>query len=208
MKKYLLAAAVVALLPVPAFAQDYGDDSETESTARDGLRLEARVLWERINDPDEAAGINYELGSGVGYGGEVGFDVAVSDNVVVGPFATYEMSTVEECDANLCVSGGGFWAAGLHVGIATGPNSQVYVKGAYSQLTVDLVGPYTDPDTNVTFNFDESETGGGYQAAFGYEHGFGETAYGRIELGIGTNTDIYGFDFQRGSIGVAFGARF
>lgn len=208
MKKIMLVAALGALLPVPALAQDYDDTTETESTARSGLRIEARALWERINDPDEANQINYELGSGPGFGGEIGYDIAVSDTVVVGPFGTYEFSTVEECDGNLCVSSGGFWAAGLHVGIATGTNSQAYIKGAYSQLTVDLVGPFTDPITNTTINFDESETGGGYQAAFGYEQGFGQNAYGRIELGIGTNTDIYGFDFQRSSIAVAIGTRF
>ena len=55
---------------------------------------------------------------------------------------------------------------------------------------------------------DESETGGGYQFAFGYEQGFGSNAYGRVELGIGENYDLYSFDFQRVSGGVAFGVRF
>lgn len=208
MKQLVLAAAVAALLPVPALAQDgeyYEDDAAP--IARDGLRIEGRVVYERINDPDETNNINYELGSGVGFGGEIGYDVAVSDSVVVGPFVNYEFSTVEECDLDLCVESGGYFAAGLHVGFATGTNSQVYGKLAYSQLEVAVEGSFDDGCGNTVF-VDESETGGGVQFAIGYEQGFGESAYGRIEVGSGVNSDIYGFDFQRTHLGAAVGVRF
>ena len=209
MKKLLLAATGVALLPLPALAQDADEyyDDEPVVTARDGLRIEGRVLWERINDPDEAALINYELGSGVGFGGEIGYDVAVSDSVVVGPFVSYEASSVEECDFDLCVSSDGYLAAGLHAGFALGPTSQVYGKLAYSQQTIDVEGIIDDPVLGpIAVN--ESESGGGFQIAVGYEQGFGRNMYGRIEIGSGENQDIYGFDFQRTHIGAAFGVRF
>lgn len=208
MKKLLLAAASVALLPVPAFAQDeeYYDE-EPIAIARDGLRIEGRIVYERINDPDEAAAINYELGSGVGFGGEIGYDVAVSDSVVIGPFVSYEVSTVEECDLDLCVESGGYFAAGLHAGFAIGANSQVYGKLAYSQLEIAVEGSFDDGLGN-TIVVDESETGGGFQFAVGYEQGFGQNAYGRIEVGSGTSSDIYGFDFQRTHLGAAIGVRF
>lgn len=208
MKKLVLAVAAIALLPVPALAQDRDDyDDGPVVIARDGLRIEGRVVYERINDPDEANNINYELGSGVGFGGEIGYDVAVSDSIVVGPFASYEFSTVEECDLDLCVESGGYFAAGLHVGFATGTNSQVYGKLAYSQLEVAVEGSFDDGFGNTVF-VDESETGGGVQFAIGYEQGFGESAYGRIEIGSGVNSDIYGFEFQRTHVGAAVGARF
>lgn len=208
MKKLVLAAAAAALLPVPAFAQDreYNED-DYEPTARDGLRIEGRVHYERINDPDEANAIDYELGSGIGFGGEIGYDVAVSDSIAVGPFVTYDVSTIEECDLDLCVSSGGYFVAGLHAGFALGPNSQLYAKGGYSSLTIDVEGSLDDGFGNTVF-VDDSETGGGFHFAFGYEQGFGRNAYGRVELGVGENSDIYGFDFQRTNIGVAFGTRF
>ena len=205
MKKYLLAAAVVALLPVPAFAQDYNDDTESESTARDGLRIEGRVWYERIGDPEDD--VIYELGNGVAYGGEIGYDIAVSDTVTVGPFVGYDISSVEECDAGFCVSSKGYFSAGLQVGFATGGNGQAYLKGGYSQMTIDAVGPLDD-GMGGTINIDDSQTGGGYEFAFGYEQGFGENFYARGEVGVGTVSDIYGFDFQRTHIGVALGARF
>lgn len=209
MKNMLMAVAAIALLPVPAFAQeaDVYNDEEVAPTARDGVRAEARVWWERINDPDEAANINYELGSGFAFGGEIGYDVAVSDSIVVGPYVGYDVSTIEECDGGLCVGSDGYFSAGLHVGFATGPSSQAYLKAGYSSLSISVQGPIDDGAGGV-INLDETETGGGYDFAFGYELGFGANAYGRIELGVGEAYDIYGFDFQRTHGGVAVGMRF
>lgn len=208
MKKLLLAAASVALLPVPAFAQDQGYyDDDPIASARDGLRVEGRIVYEQINDPDDATAISYELGSGIGFGGEIGYDVAVSDTVAIGPFVSYEASTVEDCDIDLCVESGGYFVAGLHAGFAIGANSQVYGKVAYSQLELAVEGIIDDGFGNTIF-IDESETGGGFQFAIGYEQGFGQNAYGRIELGSGSNSDIYGFDFQRTHVGAAIGLRF
>lgn len=200
MKRVMFAAALGALISTPAIAQ------EGPIASKDGVRIEARASWERINDPEEDIGINYELGSGLAAGGEIGFDVAVSDRVVVGPYANYETSTVESCDGALCVSSGGYWAAGLHAGLLVGDRGMVYAKAGYGQQTVDLVGPFTDG--GITVNFDESETGGGYNFGLGYDHSFGENFYGRLDLTVSESYDIYGFDFQRATIGVALGARF
>lgn len=54
MKKLLLAAVAAALMPVPAMAQDADayDSEDAAPVAHDGLRIEGRVLFERINDPD------------------------------------------------------------------------------------------------------------------------------------------------------------
>jgi outer membrane immunogenic protein len=209
MKKLLLAAVAAALMPVPAMAQDADayDSEDAAPVAHDGLRIEGRVLFERINDPDEAAGINYELGSGVAFGGEIGYDIAVSDTIAIGPFASYEASSVEECDLGVCVSSDGYFVVGLHAGFASGTDSQFYAKAGYSQQTIAVEGTFNDPVFGQVV-LDESETGGGYQFAFGYEKGFGSNAYGRIELGIGENYDLYGFDFKRVSGGVGVGVRF
>lgn len=200
MKIITVAAVLAAVVSTPALAQ------EGPVQGKDGIRIEGQVAWERLNDPELDQGINYELGSGISYGGEIGFDFPVSNRVVVGPYANYSASTVEECEGQLCVSSGGYWAAGIHAGLLVGANGMVYAKAGYGQQTIDLVGPFNDNGTII--NFDESETGGGYNFGLGYDHSFGENFYGRIETTISESYDIYGFDFQRSTVGVSLGARF
>ena len=206
MKYIAFGLAASFALAQPAFAQDYNDGAAPAPASKDGVRIEGRVMWERINDPQESNNINYELGSGVAFGGEIGYDFYVSDSVVIGPYANYEVSSVESCEGNFCVSSGGYWAAGIHAGFMTGGDGMIYGKLGYGQQTIDVNGPL---DINGTIvNFDESESGGGYNAAFGYDHSFSDNFYGRVEVGISESYDIYGFDFQRANIGVALGARF
>ena len=201
MKKIILAAVLCAAASTPAFAQD-GD-----SSSKEGLRIDARVMWERINDPDEVAGINFELGSAVGFGGEIGYDIAVADNIVVGPYVNYDFSTIEDCVGDLCVESGGYWSAGLQLGLIVGDTGMVYAKGGYGQQSIDVEGSL-EVAPGVVQNFDESDNGGGYNFALGYEQGFGETFYARAELSISESYDIFTFDFQRTTLGVAVGARF
>ncbi|MBX7541404.1 outer membrane protein [Qipengyuania sphaerica] len=212
MKKivYALAMAGVAM-PGAAFAQDaYADEGEEWAAPAEnkaGFRIEARGFYERIDDPDEDAGIRYEFGNGFGAGVEAGFDIAVGETVVVGPYATYDFSGLETCEGGLCFAAPEYWAVGAHIGIATGDAGQIYGKLGYGQQTVTVEGSFVDPfDGPVTL--DETETKGGYNFAFGYEHGFGDTIYARGELGVSESYDIYGFDLQRGLFAIALGARF
>lgn len=203
-----LAGLAAALAPVSAMAQDYDDPARSSAIEnKSGVRVEGRVMWERLNDPEEDIGINYELGSGVAFGGEVGFDFPIGENIVLGPYANYEASSVESCDGAFCVSSGGYWAAGLQLGLVTGAQGMVYGKIGYGEQTIDVLGPI-DLGGGEIVNIDESEKGGGYNAAIGYDHSFSENFYGRVELGISESYDIYGFDFQRVNAGVALGARF
>ena len=206
MQKWIAAAALAAAFATPANAQDVDEVDYSITDGKDGVRIEGRVFWERINDPEEDLNISYELGSNIGYGGEIGFDFPVSSNVVVGPYVTYDLSNAESCEGNFCVSSGGYWAAGLHAGLVTSEQGMVYAKLGYGSQTVDVDGPLTIDGTVV--NFDESESGGGYNLAFGYDHSFSENIYGRVDLSISESYDIYGFDFQRSTIGVSLGARF
>ncbi len=208
MKKMIIALALAGVaVPGAAQAQDY-DSSNAVAADKAGVRVEGRVSWERINDPEEDAGINYEVGSGIAYGGEIGVDFPVSERVVLGPYVNYEASSVEDCADGLCVGSDGFWSAGIHAGLITGQSGMVYAKLGYGEQTIYLDGEFYDAGTNTTFVFDESETGGGYAFAMGYEHGFTSTLYGRAEVGVSEASDIYGFDFQRGHIGLSLGARF
>lgn len=194
MKTAFAAVALIAIAAVPATAQDADN-----SIARDGIRLEARATWETptvssvVEDDDV-----FKLGQAVAFGGEAGFDLAVSNELVAGPYANYELSNVENCDGADCVSVKDNFAAGLHLGYALGADGQLYGKVGYAvmKLEAEVAG------------LQDSESGSGFQFAVGYEHGLGRNLYGRVEFGYGDNGEIYGINFQRRHASVALGARF
>lgn len=194
MKKLMLAVALGAVVSTPAFAQDSEGDN-----ARDGLRIEARATYETptvssLIEEDDV----FKLGSAFAFGGEVGFDLAVSDNVVVGPYGQYEVSTVESTDGGFTVRTTDYIEAGLHVGVAIGPDGQLYGKVGYASLGFETEG----------LGLDETTDGSGVAFALGYELGFGENLYGRIEGGYADVGEVFGLNWQRRHFGVAVGARF
>jgi outer membrane immunogenic protein len=197
MKKIVISAVLALGVAQPAFAQD----GESAADAKAGFRIEARAVLETptVSNLDNGDDV-YKLGSAMAFGGEVGFDFAVSDKVVLGPYATYEFSTVENCDGADCVSASDNYAIGLHGGVTVGSKGLFYAKVGYASLGLDADLP--------TFAIEASERGGGVQGAIGYEHGFGQNFYGRVELGYADNGDIFGISFQRRHAGVALGARF
>lgn len=211
MKAIISALALVgACIPAAVLAQDSSED-ETDyvapSKAKAGLRVEGRLFYERIDDPVDEENVVYEFGNGVGAGVEAGLDFAVGDGVVVGPYFTYDFSSLETCEAGLCFAAPQYWATGVHVGFTSGESGLIYGKLGYGQQKVTVQGTFDDPDFG-TVTVDEEETGTGYNFAFGYEHGFGETLYVRGEVGVSESSDIYGFDLQRGTIALSVGARF
>lgn len=188
------AAVLVAIAAQPAFAQDSGND-----IARDGVRIEARATYETptVSSLVQANDV-YKLGSAFAFGGELGLDLAVSDAIVVGPYATYEFSNVESCDGADCVSAEDNFAAGLHVGYALGESNQLYGKVGYNKFSLEA----------DIANLVVSESGDGFAFAIGYEHGLSENLYARVEFGYADVGDIFGINFQRRHAGVAVGARF
>ena len=194
MKYLFLAAALSCGLAQPAFAQD--EDSGNDKAV---FRIESRATLETptvssVAEEDDV----YKLGTAMAYGGEVGFDIAVSDTVVVGPYGTYEVSTVENCDGADCVNATDNYAFGLHAGVNVGKSGMVYAKVGYASLGLEATF------SGITF----SERGDGIEGAIGYEQGFGGNFYGRIELGYADNGDIFGINFQRRHAGVSAGVRF
>ncbi len=216
MKKFVIALAMAgACMPFAAQAQDgYDDGYEGEAgdyvsgaERKAGLRFEGRAFYERIDDPELDLGITYEFGSGVGAGFEAGYDIPVGETVTVGPYFTYDFSSLETCDAGDCFAAPEYWAAGVQVGLATGKSGLLFGKIGYGQQTVTVEGTYDDPVFGP-LTIDERDSFGGYNFAVGYEHGFGETLYARGEFGVSESYDVYGFDLQRGLVALSLGARF
>ena len=194
MNKIILAGALAAISASPAFAQD------ATSTARDGFRIEARATYETptvssIEEDDDV----YKIGSAMAFGGEAGFDLAVGERVVVGPYAQYEFSTIESCDSGACLSADGYLEAGLHIGYAVGTNGQLYGKVGYAEQGFEV---------DVATGGDFKDTGNGVAFALGYEHSFGPNFYGRVEGGYADLGDVFTINTQRRHFGIALGTRF
>lgn len=195
MQKIMFTMLLAAGLAQPAFAAD----GESASNDKVGFRIEGRATLETptvssVLEEDDV----YKLGSAIAFGGEVGYDFAVSDKVVLGPYATYEISSVENCDDTACVNATDNYAVGLHGGYLVGDKGLLYAKVGYASLGLEaVIGAVS-----------EKARGAGVQGAIGYEHGFGANFYGRVEFGYADNGDIYGINFQRRHAGVALGARF
>ncbi|OJW57635.1 MAG: hypothetical protein BGO57_03305 [Sphingomonadales bacterium 63-6] len=194
MKYLFLAAALAGAFAQPAFAQE-----EEGKNDKAGFRIEVRATLETptVSSVEEEGDI-YKLGSAMAFGGEAGFDFAVSDKVVVGPYGTYEISTVKNCVGADCLKATDNYAFGLHAGVTVGDRGLVYAKVGYASLGLEV----STPGLTV------SERGGGVEGAIGYEHGFGSNFYGRVEFGYADNGDIFGINFQRRRAGLSLGARF
>lgn len=193
MNKIILAAALGAVSATPAFAQD------ESSTAREGFRIEARATYETptVSSIEEEGDV-FKIGSAMAFGGEAGYDFAVGDKVVVGPYAQYEFSTVESCEAGLCLSAEGYFEAGLHLGYATSENGQLYGKVGYADQSYTFAGE----------GLEVTDSGKGFAFALGYEHSFGKNFYGRIEGGYADLGEVFTINTQRRHFGVAVGTRF
>lgn len=194
MKKLITVAVLAAGFATPAFAQDAGQDND-----KAGFRVEARAVYETPTVSSIAQNNDvYKVGSAVAFGGEAGFDIAVGSSVVVGPYVTFEKSSVEASDGTDTLKVKDNLGAGLHVGYAIGSKGLIYGKVGYAKLRVEA----------RSGNLSATESGSGFQGAVGYEHGFGEMFYGRVEFGYGDNGRIGGINFQRRHAGVALGVRF
>ena len=206
MKKIIHGGALALTAAQPAMAQDWWVNNEPQpevSTARDGLRVEARAMFETPTvDRDNTDDFDYKLGDAVAFGGEAGYDVALGNRLVVGPYGKYEKSTVESCADGACARITDYYEFGGHLGYALGPNGQLYGKVGYGEMGIEAEG------TDSFGTFSESESSGGLAFALGFELGLGETAYVRLEAGQANVGEIFGLDWKRQSAGGALGVRF
>lgn len=198
---FLIGAAAMALASTSAQAQDVS-----------GFRIEGRLGWEKADaeavlpnpeDDESETGDEFLVGNdeddGPAYGVEVGYDMQIGDNFVVGAYAGVDLSDSNICselveDDLACAEIGRTFTAGVRAGVPIGINSLIYAKGGYSNGKLDLS---YDPD--VTDNDDEepgeiaafSEKRDGYHLGAGVEVGINSSIYAKLEY-------VYS-DFERGS---------
>lgn len=196
MKKFLFAAAALSCVPGAAFAQD----EAPEANLLDGLRIEARLGYETPTISGD--GDVYKIGSAVSYGAEIGYDLAVSNKVTVGPFVNYEFSGVELCDGGDCLDVKSNLAAGARVGVGLGPKAALYGKLGYASLTLEA--------RSAALGASASDNKGGVYGALGAELSVSNSAYVNFEVAYADFGDFYnsGFNLQRRQASVGFGFRF
>lgn len=192
MNNYFAAAAATLLLaPCTALAQE-------RAPAHDfaGPRVEARIGYETPTVSE--GGEVWKIGSAVSYGGEVGVDFRVGKNIVVGPYANYEFSSVSLCDGGNCLKEKGNLSVGGRIGVIAGGKALVYAKAGYASMSLEA----------SSGSFSGSESKDGVQGALGIEIGFGKGAYGFVEASYADYGKFYGINLQRRQLGGGLGFRF
>jgi outer membrane immunogenic protein len=191
MKHYLAAVAAIICVPGIAAAQN------TDTTAHfNGVRAEARIGYETPTVSD--SGNVFKIGSAVSYGAEAGFDLRLGHNVVAGPYAVYEFSSVDLCDGADCVSEDGNLGVGARVGFVVSPRVLVYGKIGYARIR------FTASSAGVS----GSESDDGVQGAIGLNLNFSRHVYGMAEINYADYGQFNGINLQRRHVAAGIGVRF
>ncbi|EZP52641.1 MULTISPECIES: outer membrane protein [Sphingomonas] len=180
--KIMLLGAVAVAASVASSAS-----AQTVDPLFTGARIEARVGWDRptirAGVSDGVDSINRTAGKdGVVYGGEIGYDYALS-NVLVGGYFGYEGSSAKECGElygqdQLCLRAGRNFTAGARLGVPVSGSFALYAKGGYSNGRAKL--DYRD-DTLVRADVDEGRNFNGFHVGGGVEGTLSGRVYGRLE---------------------------
>jgi len=192
----------------PTVPQPYPEMRERQpNDPLQGLRFEVMAGYDRLEVNYFDGDTKYYDGTdGVRYGGEVGYDLAVSGKVLVGAYAGYAGSSAKRCDdtsiGEICQQPKGEVSGGARVGLRMGSQSQLYGKVGYSSMPLEFsLG-------NVT----EKETYSGFHFGFGGELGLGGGAFVKGELVVTdfrTNGKAYeDYNFDRRHAVVGLGVRF
>ncbi|MEN2747049.1 outer membrane beta-barrel protein [Sphingomonas sp. T9W2] len=179
-----------------------------------GLRIEATVGYDRLEGNYYEDDTKYYDGyDGIGFGGEIGYDFAVSRKVLLGAYAGIGKSTQKQCDEifggdELCQKAGTAQYAGVRVGFPMGVRSQLYLRGGYSNAKLKL--DYDAPGTSLDFSANENYNG--YHIGAGAEFGVGGGAYLKGDVAATqymTKETLYdGVNFMRVQARVGIGVRF
>ena len=169
MKVYLYALASVAVLAAAA-----------APASAEGFRAEVHGGWDHVRADGTG---NNDSDSGIAYGTGAGYDFAISPKAELGLDLSADLSTMEECEAGVvlpgdraCLDAGRDLAAAVRLGYKVSPRGTVYALAGY---------------TNARFRFDYTNPAGvttrdgrnldGFRLGAGYQHGFGDKAYGKVE---------------------------
>ena len=155
------SAAALALAASPASAQT--------------VRAEVHGGWDHVGDDVNADGLTYGIG--------VGVDFQLAPRVVAGVEANLDFSSADQCGTSvlaagdvLCVEARRDISAVGRLGYQVSDNGMVYALAGYTngRFRVDY-DPAAGPLVSTSENLDGLRLGAGYQ------HGFGNGLYSKVE---------------------------
>lgn len=194
MKKLIVLASMLACIPGAAYAQD----EASEKNAFSGARVEARLGWETPTVSD-GTGAVYKIGQAVSFGGEIGYDLAASSKVTVGPYAKYETSGVDLCDGSgNCLGEKGNWSAGGRIGVSVSPKVQIYGEVGYNSIKM----------TAKSGTATASDSQGGIGGTLGVAFNLNRNVYAFVDFSYADYGKFAGINLQRRHAALGVGAHF
>lgn len=179
-----------------------------------GFRVEGQIGWDNpVVDYDiyTANGVyvgNYHNSrSGFMYGGEVGYDLPLSDILRLGALFTFNGTTVDvqpQYGVNLYdfnAKIGTNWNLGARMGFLVAPATMLYGTLGYAQTAIRYY--YTDNVVPAN-SWEEKRTYGGFLFAAGAEQAFGERFYGKLEYRYQNYQDGVSRNQIVGGVGIRF----
>ncbi|HEY0269769.1 MAG TPA: outer membrane beta-barrel protein [Sphingomonas sp.] len=186
MKTILLAASAALLASTaPAFAQDAAAPAPASAANFTGGRVEIFGGWDHLSRKDRIAGASdrtHTNSNGVTAGVLLGYDLPVGDHFIVGPFASYALSSAKECVGGVgCVKSDRQIEGGARAGVKLlDGRALAYVKGAYvnGQFRAHGVTGVGTPDEEY---FRGHANRDGWRAGAGVQYALTRHAYVKAE---------------------------
>jgi outer membrane immunogenic protein len=220
MRKLVLTAATAALglgLAAPAFAQDSDRDTFT------GPRVGVIAGYDQLqpgSGPNSSISSDHSA-SGIVYGGDVGYDVALG-GLVLGAEGevTGSTSKVTNDPINAAALGYGRVKAGrdlylgARLGFRAGSSTLIYGKAGYSNQRLDLTASNGTTETGQHYNLDGYRVGAGVEQSLGgkayakVEYRYSNYGNARLEYPNGANTANFDVDTDRHQVVAGVGVRF
>ena len=209
----LLATTAVA---APALAQ-------TNPTFT-GPRVEATLGYDHTgagNSVSNNNGRDDQKIDGLLYGGGIGYDIATSDNIVLGAEAELTGSTAKS-DRNDYTSDFGYGRVkqgrdiyvGARAGYVVTPTTMLYVKGGYTNSKLEVLAGSTSQTTDNSFKLDGWRVGAGAEHAMGpnsyakLEYRYSNYERGNIDYATGGTSSRFDVDTDRHQVVASYGFRF
>ena len=158
---------------------------------------------------------------GLLYGGGIGYDIATSDNIVLGAEAELTGSTAKS-DRNDYTSDFGYGRVkqgrdiyvGARAGYIVAPTTMLYVKGGYTNSKLEVLAGSTSQTTDNNFKLDGWRIGAGAEHAMGpnsyakLEYRYSNYERGNIDYATGGTSSRFDVDTDRHQVVASYGFRF
>ena len=217
MRKFVVATLLAGTaVATPALAQDVGPTFT-------GPRVEAILGYDHVgagSDVDNNNGRDDQSIDGLLYGVGAGYDINLG-SAVVGVEGEYTDSTAKSDRYDLTdqfgfgrVSQGRDLYIGARAGILASPNTLVYVKGGYTNTTLNVLAGDTDETTDTAFKLDGWRIGGGVERAINQntfaklEYRYSKYDSAHIDYMDGATSSEFDIDTDRHQVVASVGWRF